>query len=320
MNNMKSKQFYLKWFVVIPLAIIGLLALLFLVTRLVTDQTYKTTYSHTGGYAEMALVSDYAEPMVASRSFDSFGIEESFNGSIDSAAEIGQKIIKTGSLTLVVDSVLETISSFTDLAAQAEGYIQYSSTSELEDGTYTGNLTMRIPSDSFESSMESMKASATFVEYESVSGTDVTEEYTDYLARLSNAEAEEVAYLAVLDKATSVEDILAVQAALSDVREEIEIIEGRLQYLEDRTSFSTISVYLSEEASVIIPSKEFRPWNAVKEAARSFVALVQQSVIALIWIVIVGGGILLPLALLAWIGRKLFVVCKKKCKSKRLKR
>jgi hypothetical protein len=314
--SLKSKIF--KWGIVTPLAILGLCAVILLVAifgnlgpfgpgaKTSSFSTYDTSIGYDDIMMEDAMVSSYAAPRTT------YDYEEEYN----TAADIGQKIIKTGSLTLVVDLVTDSIEQITSYTSGINGFVQDSHLRELSNGSHSGSITIRIPADQFETALETLKSYATFVEYESISGTDVTEEYTDYLSRLGNAEAEETAYLAVLERAETVEDILAVQEALSDVREEIEVLEGRLQYLEDRTSMSTLTISLSEEVSLAMPNKEFRPWTTVKEAARAFVTVLQGLVTGLIWIGIVGGGILLPLALIIWLAWLLIKkTCKKKCKD-----
>lgn len=225
------------------------------------------------------------------------------------AADVDQKIIKNGSLRLVVDDVSEATAAITTLAGAEEGFVQHSSVSERADGTHVGSITIRVPSSRFEAVIQSIKAVANVVETESVSGQDVTEQFTDLQAQLRNAEAQEATFLAVLDRATTVEDILNVQRELGYIRAQIESLQGRMQYLENVTSYSTIDVSLSEEPSLVIPSKEFRPLTSVKEAAQALVVIGQQFVIGFIWLVIVGGGLLLPtalfLSLLVWLLLKL---------------
>ena len=315
---MKTTSFFLKWLVLVPLAVIGAIAIIVLLYNVFSATTGVTMSQSYGGYADEMMV--FSSPS-AEKSLVSFDSAEAEIELYDTAADVEQKIIKTGSLTLVVDDVAETINAISSVASDAEGFVSYSSVSELEDGTHSGNITIRVPFALFETTLGQLKAFANLVEYESVSGTDVTEEFTDLQARLGNAEAQEATYLEILDLATTVEDVLSVERVLADVREDIEVYEGRIKYLEDRTSMSTISTYLSEEASVLIPSKEFRPWTTVKEAARAFVAVVQGLVNVLIWIVIVGGGILLPLALIVWvIGKLVKCAIVKKCKAKFLKK
>jgi hypothetical protein len=223
------------------------------------------------------------------------------------AADVDQRVIKNGSLDLVVDRAQDAITSISGLAAAHNGFVQSSSVNELRDGTHTGYVTIRVPADSFEAAMAAVKGLANVVKNESVSGQDVTEQYTDLEARLRNAKSQEETFLGVLDRAKTVEDILAVQRELSNVRYQIESLEGQRQYLENQTSFSTIGVTLSEEPEVRIPTKTFRPWAAVKSAAQALVGVLQTLVIWAIWILIVGIGILIPFllfwALVLWLLR-----------------
>lgn len=217
------------------------------------------------------------------------------------AAEVDQKIIKNGSLQLVVKSVSEAIDRIGSLAGQKGGFVQNSSVTERGDGTHYGQITVRVAAKDFETSMNGIKALAAVVKNESATGQDVTEQYTDLEAQLRNAQAQEQTYLKVLDKANTVEDILKVQQRLGDIRGTIESLQGRLKYLENVTSYSTINVSLEEEPVVRVPTKEFRPVDAVKQAVQSLISSAQKTLIALIWIVIVGGGLLLPWVLLALI-------------------
>lgn len=219
----------------------------------------------------------------------------------ETAADVDQKLIKTGRLDLVVDDVAEAESKISALATGDGGYVQDSDVSEREDGTHYGDVTVRVPSASFETAMESIKSYAATVRTESSQGQDVTEQYTDLEAQLRNAQAQEAEYLKILAQAGTVEEILQVQSYLSSVRYTVESLQGRLQYLENRTSYSTISVSLSEEPTVRIPTKEFRFGAIVNEAAQALVAIAQNLAAAVVWLVIVGGGILVPLAALAWI-------------------
>lgn len=219
----------------------------------------------------------------------------------ETAADVDQKVIKTGYLDLEVSDVGETASGISALAAGLGGFTQESSVSEREDGTHYGNVTVRVPADQFEQTMSKIKELATAVRTESSQGQDVTEQYTDLEAQLRNAKAQEEEFLRVLAQAKSVDDILEVQSYLSSVRSTIESLEGRVQYLENRTSYSTISVELSEETAVRLPTKDFRPWSAVREAAQTLVAVLESLAVAAIWLAIVGGGLLLPAGLVAWI-------------------
>lgn len=221
------------------------------------------------------------------------------------AAEVDQKLIKTGSLDLVVDSVPETASKLSVIASGKGGFVQDSSVSEREDGTHYGSVTIRVPAAQFEATVAEAKGLARLVRNESVSGQDVTEQYTDLQARLKNARAQETAYLDIMRRAGSIEDILAVQRELSQVRAQIESMEGSLKYLENATSYSTLSVSLSEEPSVRLPSKEFRPISAAREAAQALITVLQGLVIFAIWFAIVGAGMTLPMLVVLYVAYRL---------------
>jgi len=221
------------------------------------------------------------------------------------AAEVDQKIIKTGYLELVVNSANEAAAKISALAAGLGGYTQDTSISEDTDGTKYGTVTVRLPTDNFENTMTEIKKMAVSVNTETSNAQDVTEEYTDLEARLKNAEAQEAEYLKILEKATSVSDILNVQSYLGQIRSEIESLKGRIQYLENMTSYSTITVYLSEDPVIKLPSKEFQPWTDVKEAAQAVISVLQSLVTTAIWLVILGSGVIIPIAVVIWLIVKL---------------
>jgi hypothetical protein len=218
----------------------------------------------------------------------------------ETAAEVDQKIIKTGYLDMEVTDVAETVSQITALATGKGGFIQSSEVQERADGTHFGSVVARVPSAEFETAMNEIKAFATVVQTESSSGQDVTEQFTDLQAQLRNAEAQEAELLELLNRAEDVEDVLAVQRELFQVRSTIESLEGRIQYLENVTTYSTISVSLSEEPTLRVPSKDFRPLDTIREASQALVALAQRAIEGLIYLLIVGGGILIPLGLIIW--------------------
>lgn len=216
------------------------------------------------------------------------------------AAEADQKIIKTGSLDLSVANVNETQSKIAALATGAGGFVQTSSVNERDDGSKFGAITIRIPADRFDATMAEAKKLATLVKSETANGQDVTEQYTDLEAQLRNAQAQETEYLNILKKAQSVQDILNVQQYLSGVRGTIESLQGRIKYLSNQTSYSTIAITLSEDTSVQAPSRGFRPWEDIRAASQALVLLAEALVAWTIWLVIVGGGTLIPIALVIW--------------------
>jgi len=224
----------------------------------------------------------------------------------ETAAEVDQKIIKNGYLQMVVEKVADAASEIGRIASARGGFVQSSSVSERADGTHAGETTVRVPVAKFEEAMTEIKKLATVVKSENSTGQDVTEQYSDLQAQLRNAKAQEEVYLEILKQAKTVEDILLVQDRLGNIRAVIEGLEGRIKYLENATSYSTITVSLEEEPIVRAPTKEFRLGAIVRDAVQVLVNALQDLVAGLIYAVIVWGGILLPVGLLAWIVWKLW--------------
>jgi len=214
------------------------------------------------------------------------------------AAQADQKIIKTGYLDLQVTNVGESVTKMSALAEGKGGFVQTSSVSEREDGTHYGSIIIRVPSNVYEETLAEMKSLAAVVRTESSTGQDVTEQYTDLEAQLRNAQAQEAQYLEILERANTVEEILMVQPYIDSVRGTINYLTGRIQYLENATSYSTISASLSEEPSVRVPSKEFRFGDIINQAAQSLVSVGQGIAIFAVWFVIVGGPFLVILIML----------------------
>jgi hypothetical protein len=130
------------------------------------------------------------------------------------------------------------------------GYIAAASRSGAAGGTRLGTITMRVPTGKFDAAVERLRdLGATKVERLDISSEDVTQEYVDTKSRLRHDRAVEARLLALLAETDGVSEVLAVQARLDQVQEQIEVSRGRLQYLDKLTALSTISVTLRAPAS-----------------------------------------------------------------------
>ncbi len=223
-----------------------------------------------------------------------------------------QKVIKTGNVSLQVEKAESSVTSLTNLAKSKGGFVLSSSLYTSSDETQSGTVTLKVPVTKYEETMNEIKKLGD-VQGETSSGQDVTEQYADLQAQLKNYKAEEAQYLEILKKASTVEDILKVTEKLSIVRGYIEVAEGRLKYLESQTDMSTITVSLSEETRIDIPTKEWQPYETLKQAFRTWIIFLQGLVNVFIWLIIFLG----PVIVLIWIIVKLIIrrVRKKKSES-----
>jgi len=195
-------------------------------------------------------------------------------------------IVRTGEMSLVVEDVNQASDDIAQLAVSYGGYV-VSSYIWGEEEDIRGWISFRVPAEKFDQALTDLRELAVRVETERTESRDVTEEYIDLESRLRNAEATEQQYLALLEKAEEIEDILKIYDSLSRIRSEIEQIKGRMQYLEQTTSTSLISVSLEPEVTA-------KPlvrvgWSALevlKSAARGLVVAGQVLGNIAIWLLI----------------------------------
>jgi hypothetical protein len=191
-----------------------------------------------------------------------------------------RKIVKTGYMTLEVEDIAETIDEVAEMADELNGYVVSSYKHEYERGV-SGRIVIRVPSGKFEEAFERLRQLAVAVPYETTTAKDVTEEYVDLEAQLVNLLATEAQYLSLLEKAENVEEMLKVQRELSNVRGEIEQIEGRMKYLEQTSETSLIELDLEETQGLA------EPWSAsaaFESAVRGLTTFGRGLATVLIWL------------------------------------
>lgn len=212
-------------------------------------------------------------------------------------------IIRDASLELLVSDTEAAIKTITDMVESNGGWVVNSSVYQYRADAKTGNMTVRIPSDGFNSALEAVKGLAIGVSSESISGQDVTEEFVDLDARLGNLEATADRVRAFLDDAKRVEDALNVNRELSHLEGEIEAIKGRMKFLSESAAFSTINISLTPDiVSRPIEVVGWRPASVAREAVDALLETLQGFINILIWMLVY----LLPLGLLVglplWFG------------------
>ncbi|MEJ2748766.1 MAG: DUF4349 domain-containing protein [Anaerolineae bacterium] len=217
-------------------------------------------------------------------------------------------IIRTGELSIVVADTEATMAQISDMVEANGGWVVSSSLYQYSETAKTGDITVRVPSDGYNSALEAIKGLALEVTNESSSGQDVTDEYVDLTSRLENLEATADRVRTFLDESKNVEDALAVNQELSRLEGEIEVIKGRMQYLSQSASFSTISVHLTpDEASQPIEVAGWRPSGVAKDAVEALITALQGIANFLIWFVIFILPVLLIIGVPIWLVIRFFV-------------
>lgn len=222
----------------------------------------------------------------------------------DGSSPSSRLVIKTAALSIRVGDATDSGEHIQLLAEQLGGFVTSSRTNTFATGTPAEYIqtvvTIRVPAEQFEDALSEIKQLARKVENETITGQDVTEEYTDLQAEIRNLEAAEAQLVELFNRAGSVEEILKVQQEITRVRGQIEMRKGRVHYFEQSAQLSSITVTLTEKKDdPIITDADWTPITAIRNAARDLITFGQNLVDATLYLSI-RYGLFVILALTVW--------------------
>jgi len=160
-----------------------------------------------------------------------------------------RKIISNAEMVIETSNPGDGQSKISLIAAKHDGFIVTSESRENQGASLsrpatTVSVVVRVPAAKFSEAVEEIKQIGGRILLLKASGQDVTEEYIDLEARLRTKRALEMQFLEIMKQARKISDALEVQTQLADVRTEIESLEGRRRFLENRSALSTINITL----------------------------------------------------------------------------
>lgn len=208
----------------------------------------------------------------------------------DNGVPAEKKVIKTGDLTLKVESVDKAMDQLRQIAAQFEGDVFSSSIYDAKtaNSVKQGQATIKVSAAHFDEALQSIRSIARVVVRETTNGQDITSQYVDLQARLKNKQAEEESIAAILSRETNqLDDVLRVTTALARVRGEIEQLQAQMKYLDNQSDMSTISVAFTEDAQIGKTDTAWRPIQEIKAAVNALIKAGQGVISFLISFVIV---------------------------------
>lgn len=223
----------------------------------------------------------------------------------DAVAAIDRKIIRNADLTIEVPSTTEAQQKIVSIAETHGGFIVTSEAKQKDSPepaqrTLDIKLVVRIPENQFGAALDQIRGLAKNVTEDKISGQDVTEEFIDLEARIKTQKALELQFLEIMKQARKVEDALEVQRQIAEVRSDIERLEGRKRFLENRSALSTITVSMSTpKPMVVVPTTGFRQSvsDAIAEGIDVGSAILLFFVRFAIVMIPVGVLVLLPMGL-----------------------
>ena len=195
----------------------------------------------------------------------------SINGSTpptnSESAEEDRKLVRTGSMQLVVKSPVEAAENIRQLVERMGGYLESSQVNGTQ-AMASAFIAIRVPVARFEEVRTEIRKLGLRVDSDQLEAHDVTRDYVDREARLRNLRAQEQQYLAIMKRATTVKDTLEVSEKLNEVRGAIEQQQAEFNALSKQVETVAITVSLNAEADAQVFGLHWRPLLRLKIAAR----------------------------------------------------
>ena len=176
------------------------------------------------------------------------------------ASAPGDRIVREGTVRLQVDEggFDAAFDRVVSAAGRLGGTVLSSNATSNDEGLTSGAVTVRVPAEEYDALLTAI-AEIGEVRERSITSEDVSSEFVDLEARLRHNEAQERFYLSLLEEADGVEDAIAVQQRVEGIQQTIEQIKGRLSFLEERTSFSRLTIELFETGAAFQTASGERP-------------------------------------------------------------
>nr|WP_255770976.1 DUF4349 domain-containing protein [Oceanobacillus alkalisoli] len=182
--------------------------------------------------------------------------------------EANRKVIYTADISVETDDFEVFSNVIQKEAKKIGGYVLESTLyNEQVEDLKGGQMTVRIPQEDFHTFLDVIEEGSTKVLDHYVSGEDVTEEFVDLESRLKSKEQVEERLLEFLDGAEKTEDLLKISNDLAIVQEEVEMIVGRMNYLQDKTDFSTVTISIQERHVTLssVNDGDLNTWGETKQ-------------------------------------------------------
>ena len=202
--------------------------------------------------------------------------------------DFDRKIVKTAELGLRAEAVRQGAAQAQQIAARFGGSVLSSQIAQ-DDGSIYADLVLSIPSPEFEKALDELRGLGKEVITDTVRGEDVTEELVDLQSRERNLLAAEQSLLELYDRAESVNDVLSIERELTNVRGQIEQVQGRIEYLDQRTALSQITLSIHPLSSPRPSQPTWDPARVVAQAWNASLLVLQTlatavlSVVAFSW-------------------------------------
>ena len=223
-------------------------------------------------------------------------VPEALEGPQNEDISYERKLIRTGNVSLEVQSLSDAEEKIAAWAKSLGGYVTNANTWEMGAG-----FTVRVPSSRFD---EAMAQAGNFgrITNRSVNSQDVSDNYYDMKSRLETKYILRDKLTSYLSQAKDIKDLLEIERQLNSVIEDIESTESRFKRLSGQIDYSTIYINMSfehgkDEGGIILPDVK-ESWN---EFVSNIIAFFWGLLKVLFYIVIFGIPVVVVAAFFFWL-------------------
>lgn len=156
----------------------------------------------------------------------------------------GPQIITTVQLTVTVDKPMAAADEVANIAGRFGGNV--SNRTEIaptEKAPGSAQMTLRVPSANLTQTLDAIKKLGVSRDT-TISSTDVTAESTDLTARITALQTSVDRLLTLMSQATTTDNLLAVETALSSRQADLDSLKAQKRYLDDQVQMSTVNLNL----------------------------------------------------------------------------
>lgn len=176
-----------------------------------------------------------------------------------SQSALPRKVTQNLAIEVQVAQVQAAIGQVSAETEKLGGYVVDMQQTSSDSGL-SGHITVKVPAGKMQD-MQGKVSALGKVLNEHLTSNDVTDQYYDTQTLLENWQAEEKQYLKILGQAHTVDEILKVENSLSNVRGQIQLLEGRLKLMNNQVDYATIDLQL-----IPVPNPNLKistPWQPV---------------------------------------------------------
>lgn len=256
-------------------------------------ETYAAAGNHEAAPEDFSADSGSAElsqEAVLSQEVSNPGTDPARTSDETSPAPVERKLIRNVSMNLETREFDALTKSISDAVTFFGGYIEQADVSgnslywSGERSSRYSNITARIPENKLDAFLTEVSGQGN-VTYKNESVQDVTLQYTDITSRKKTLQMEQDRLWELLEKAESIDAVIALEARLSEVRYQLESIESQLRTLDNQIVYSTVYLSIQEVQVLTSTDPDTIPVRIQKGLSRSFNTLKISSVDFLVWFI-----------------------------------